>query len=83
MAIRDIENREKILFLEAVFEKPSVCLCFGDVLIDRVLLISVDLTGCVFYFGDWHETCLIYSNVSFDASALVFIPNSHSCNGSL
>ena len=49
MAIRDIENRRKILFLGAVFEKPSVCLCFGDVLIDRVLLISVDSTRGVYF----------------------------------
>lgn len=42
VAIRDIENRRKILFLGAVFEKPSVCLCFGRIVINRVLWISVD-----------------------------------------
>ena len=43
VAIRDIENREKILFLEAVFEKPSVCLCFGRIVINGVLWVSVGL----------------------------------------
>jgi len=45
VAIRDIENRDQILFFGTVFGKPSVCLCFGCIFIDRILLISVDLTG--------------------------------------
>ena len=43
--IRDIENRRKILFLGAIFEKPSVCLRFGRIVIDRILSISVGSTG--------------------------------------
>ena len=49
MAIRDIENRKKILFLEAIFEKPSVCLCFGRIVMNGVLLISVDSTRGAYF----------------------------------
>lgn len=42
VAIRDIENRDQILFPEAVFEEPGVCVCFGRIVMNGVLLISVD-----------------------------------------
>ena len=56
---REFENREKILFLEAVVGKPSVCLCFGGVVIDMVLLISVGSTRGV-YFIEGIGTKLAY-----------------------
>ena len=49
VVIRDIENRRKILFLGAVFCKPSVCLCFGGVAINRFLLILEDSTGVAYF----------------------------------
>ena len=45
VAIRDIENRREDSILGAIFEKPSVCLCFGRIVIDRILSISVGSTG--------------------------------------
>jgi len=48
---------------------------------------SLDFSGFdrerILFWGLARSLLTIDSNVSFDASALVFIPNSHSCNGSL
>ena len=59
MVIRDIENRRKILFLGAVFCKPSVCLCFGGVAINRFLLILEDSIGVAYFILGMARNLLI------------------------
>ena len=56
---------------------------FWGVVIDKILLISAGSTGARILFRGLARNLLNMFNVSFDASALVFIPNSHSCKGSL